>query len=74
MDRAAARLRVDDSPLKEIAAELGFCDEFHFSKLFKRRTGLSPSAYRTQLGSRKNKSPAPVKARGWMREPEQKGG
>ncbi len=49
IDRAAARLRADDAPLKEIAAELGFCDEFHFSKLFKRRTGLSPSAYRTQL-------------------------
>jgi AraC-like DNA-binding protein len=49
IDRAAARLRVDDSPLKQIAVELGFCDEFHFSKLFKRRTGLSPSAYRAQL-------------------------
>ncbi len=49
IDRAAARLRADDSPLKAIAAELGFCDEFHFSKLFKRRTGLSPSAYRAQL-------------------------
>ncbi len=49
IDRAAARLRADDAPLKDIAAELGFCDEFHFSKLFKRRTGLSPSAYRTQL-------------------------
>jgi two-component system response regulator YesN len=43
------RLQADDAPLKEIAAELGFCDEFHFSKLFKRRTGLSPSAYRTQV-------------------------
>jgi AraC-like DNA-binding protein len=49
LDRAAVRLQADDAPLKAIAAELGFCDEFHFSKLFKRRTGLSPSAYRTQL-------------------------
>lgn len=49
MEHAAARLRADDAPLKEIASELGFCDEFHFSKLFKRRTGLSPSAYRSQL-------------------------
>lgn len=54
IDRAAARLRADDTPLKEIAAELGFCDEFHFSKLFKRRTGLSPSAYRTQLRGAEN--------------------
>lgn len=49
LDRAAMRLQADDAPLKEIAGELGFCDEFHFSKLFKRRTGLSPSAYRTQV-------------------------
>jgi len=48
MDQAALRLRADDAPLKAIAAELGFCDEFHFSKLFKRRTGISPSAYRAQ--------------------------
>lgn len=49
IDRAAARLRADDAPLKEVALDLGFCDEFHFSKLFKRRTGLSPSAFRRQL-------------------------
>lgn len=48
LELAAARLRSDDAPLREIAVELGFCDEFHFSKLFKRRTGLSPKAYRTQ--------------------------
>ncbi|QYM80582.1 AraC family transcriptional regulator [Horticoccus luteus] len=48
IDRAAALLQAEERPLKQIAAELGFCDEFHFSKLFKRRTGLSPSAYRRQ--------------------------
>jgi len=48
VDQAAVRLRSDEAPLREIAASLGFCDEFHFSKLFKRRTGLSPSAYRRQ--------------------------
>lgn len=48
VDLAAARLQAGDAPLKQIAAELGFCDEFHLSKLFKRRTGLSPSAYRQQ--------------------------
>ncbi len=49
IDRAAEKLATSDVSLKEIATELGFCDEFHFSKLFKRRTGLSPSAYRTQV-------------------------
>jgi AraC-like DNA-binding protein len=48
IDQAAIRLRSDNAPLKEIATELGFCDEFHFSKLFKKRTGLSPSAFRAQ--------------------------
>jgi AraC-like DNA-binding protein len=32
--------------LKQIARQLGFCDEFHFSRRFKRRTGLSPRDYR----------------------------
>jgi AraC-like DNA-binding protein len=33
-------------PIKEIAAEVGFDDELYFSRLFKRGTGLSPSAFR----------------------------
>ena len=33
-------------PVKEVAAGLGFADEFYFSRLFKRSTGLSPSAFR----------------------------
>ena len=49
LEQAAARLRADGAPLRTIATELGFSDEFHFSKLFKRRTGLSPSAYRGQF-------------------------
>ena len=32
--------------LKTVAAELGFCDEFHLSKVFKRVYGISPSEYR----------------------------
>ena len=48
VDRACVLLTEDERPLKAIAHELGFCDEFHFSKLFKQRTGLAPSAYRRQ--------------------------
>ncbi len=32
--------------VKEIAAWLGFADEFYFSRLFKRKTGLAPSDWR----------------------------
>ena len=31
--------------VSEIAAELGYCDIYHFSKAFKQHTGLSPTAY-----------------------------
>lgn len=33
-------------PLKRIAAEFGFHDEFHFSRTFRARVGRSPSEYR----------------------------
>lgn len=33
-------------PVKEIAAEAGFADELYFSRLFKRTSGFSPSAFR----------------------------
>lgn len=33
-------------PVKEVAAEVGFVDELYFSRVFKRCTGLSPSAFR----------------------------
>lgn len=61
IDRAALRLRTDDAPLRIVAEELGFCDEFYFSKLFKRRTGLSPTVYRAQwrgVRASVNKKPA----------------
>lgn len=35
--------------LRTIASELGFCDEFNFSKAFKRTYGISPSEYRRSL-------------------------
>ena len=39
-------LRHTPLTLKEIAAALGYADQFHLSKAFKRVTGLSPQAYR----------------------------
>ena len=33
-------------PVKEVAAEVGFGDEFYFSRVFKRATGFAPSAFR----------------------------
>ena len=37
------RLRPGNRTVAEVAAELGFCDAFHFSKAFKREFGFPPS-------------------------------
>lgn len=46
LDRAAILLRNTMKPVKEIAYDLNFNDEYYFSNLFKRHTKLSPTAYR----------------------------
>jgi AraC-like DNA-binding protein len=38
-----------DVSIKEVAYNLGFYDEYHFSRQFKRSTGLSPKSYRQKL-------------------------
>jgi len=43
---AKARLENSGHPLKKIASDLGFADATRFSHFFKRRTGISPGAYR----------------------------
>ena len=43
---AKARLENSGSPLKKIASDLGFADATRFSHFFKRRTDMSPGAYR----------------------------
>ncbi|WP_282153373.1 AraC family transcriptional regulator [Ruegeria atlantica] len=43
---AKARLEKTGHPLKKIASDLGFADATRFSHFFKRRTEMSPGAYR----------------------------
>lgn len=45
--RAIDLLVATDKPVSEIAAEVGFRDLCHFSKMFRQKTGASPSALRT---------------------------
>ncbi|MCH6257494.1 AraC family transcriptional regulator [Puniceicoccaceae bacterium K14] len=49
IDRSAALLHQGRLQIKEIAAALGFCDEFHFSRTFKRRFGTSPRDFRQRV-------------------------
>jgi AraC family transcriptional regulator len=44
--QASERLRDTDDPIAQIALELGFCEQSHFSNVFRRYTGSSPRAYR----------------------------
>ena len=34
------------TPIKEIAARLGYCDVFHFSKNFTKQIGTPPAEYK----------------------------
>jgi AraC-like DNA-binding protein len=46
MNLAAERLQDPGTLIKQVAAELGFSDPFHFSRAFKSVFGLSPEAFR----------------------------
>ncbi len=46
LDRAATRLAATDEAIADIAAQTGFYDQSHFTRVFKLRFGLTPAAYR----------------------------
>ena len=45
-DRSKEVLQISDLPLHDIATELGFRDEYYFSRFFKKAWGISPHQYR----------------------------
>lgn len=47
---AKRELYLTDKPVKEIAYELGFNDEYYFSRFFKKMTDISPQLYRDTVG------------------------
>lgn len=48
--RAQQLLRQTDTRIVQVAAMVGYTDQFYFSRLFKRSTGMTPSEYRRQGG------------------------
>lgn len=46
LSEASRRLAVTDEPLRVVAEQTGFCNQFHLSREFKRAFGQSPSAFR----------------------------
>ena len=52
MSHAQRRLIESNDSVKEIAEQVGYLDPFHFSRDFKRWTGLAPSHFREREGVR----------------------
>jgi AraC-like DNA-binding protein len=49
VERAMSLVREGDIPLGEIALVAGFADQAHFSNVFRRVTGTTPSQWRKSL-------------------------
>ena len=49
VEHAATALRSTSSPLSEVALLAGFADQAHFSNVFRRHVGMSPSRYRAAV-------------------------
>lgn len=49
-------LKSNDKSIREISFAVGFEDEFYFSRLFKKKFGLSPLGYRNKLETYQNYS------------------
>ena len=52
---ASQLLQLSNRPVKQIAAEVGYEDPLYFSRVFRRRIGLSPKAFRAR-----HQSPEPL--------------
>lgn len=50
VEAAGFLLAGTDLPLAEVALRLGFCDEFHFGKVFKKWRGTTPGRWRRENG------------------------
>ena len=48
--QAKRELYMTNKPIKEIAWQLGYKDEFYFSRLFKNQTTIAPQTYRENVG------------------------
>ncbi|HZG77138.1 MAG TPA: helix-turn-helix transcriptional regulator, partial [Paenibacillus sp.] len=52
IERAKRMIREEDCSFSEVAERLGFATLQHFSSVFKKRTGVSPSAYAKSVKAR----------------------
>jgi AraC family transcriptional regulator len=57
IERAKTILRSTDRRMCEIAASLGFCDQSHFSRSFRRYAGVTPRQFAHQFVTRAEQRP-----------------
>lgn len=48
-DRAVIRLAQEDTPLSEVSLDLGYADQSHFTREFRRVTGWTPGRFRQRV-------------------------
>ena len=49
LEKACMLLHFGEKTIKQIAVETGFCDRYHFGRVFKREYGCGPAEFRKQL-------------------------
>jgi AraC-like DNA-binding protein len=54
---AKRELKLTSKTVKEIAYDLGFNDEYHFSRYFKNKIKVSPQLYRSSLRNARDRIP-----------------
>lgn len=65
VERAKDLIRDTDIPLNTIAFELGFNEANYFSKVFKKKAGMTPSQYRKKVEEKKNEESLLLKKGGY---------
>jgi len=50
LEKACMLLHFSDKTIQEIAEETGFCERYHFSRMFKQEYSYGPATFRKQVG------------------------
>ena len=60
LEKAVDLLRNDSASIVDVCWTVGFRDASHFTKMFRRHTGLAPSEYRHKWRAGRMSAPAPL--------------